>query len=69
MNKKIYLMTTILALSILPAKAETVMGEVISVTDDMLTVQNKEGQQMTFKTNDNTTYRKKTLKKHHKKIK
>ena len=67
MKKITYLATTALALTILPTQAETVMGEVISVSDDIITVQNKEGQQMSFKTNDNTTYRKKALRKHHKK--
>ena len=67
MKKTLYLATTILALNILPATAETIMGEVISVTDDIITVKNKDGQQMSFQTNDNTTYRKKTFKKHHKK--
>jgi len=67
MKKLIYFASTMLALSILPAAAETVMGEVISVTDDIITVKNKEGQQMSFQTNDNTTYRKKALRKHHKK--
>ena len=67
MRKTMYLMATAIILAILPAKAETVMGEVISVTDDIITVQNKDGQQMSFKTNDNTTYRKKALRKHHKK--
>ena len=67
MKKLIYFMTAVFALATLQAKAETVMGEVISVTDDMVTVQNKEGKQMSFQTSDNTTYRKKTLHKHHKK--
>ena len=67
MKKTIYLMATALALAILPAKAETVMGEVISVTDNIVTVKTKDGQQMSFQTNDNTTYRKKALHKHHKK--
>jgi len=67
MKKTLYLATTILALNILPAAAETIMGEVVSVTDDIITVKNKDGQQMSFQTNDNTTYRKKTLQKHHKK--
>ena len=67
MKKVIYLASTILALGILQAKAETVMGEVISVTDDIITVKNEDGQQMSFQTNDNTTYRKKALRKHHKK--
>ena len=67
MRKTMYIMTTAMALAILPAKAETVVGEVISVSDDIITVQNKDGQQMSFKTNDNTTYRKKTLNRHHKK--
>ena len=67
MKKTLYLAAAVLALNILPAHAETMMGEVISVTDDIITVQNKEGQQMSFKTNDNTNYRKKALRKHPKK--
>ena len=67
MKKLIYLASAAFALTVLSARAETVVGEVVSVTDDIITVQNKEGQQMSFKTNDNTTYRKKALHKHHKK--
>lgn len=67
MKKFLYLSAAVLILSVLPAKAETVTGEVITISDDIITVQNKEGQQMSFKTNDNTTYRKKVLHKHHKK--
>ena len=67
MKKTIYLIATAAALAILPAKAEVVMGEVVSVTDDIITVKNQQGQQMSFQTNDNTTYRKKALHKHHKK--
>lgn len=67
MKKLMYLASAALALTVLSAKAETVVGEVVSVTDDIITVQNNEGKQMSFKTNDNTTYRKKTLRKHHKK--
>ena len=67
MKKIFYLSTAAVALITLPSMAETVMGEVISVTDDIITVQNPEGKQMAFKTNDNTTYRKKVLHKHHKK--
>ena len=67
MKKTIYLMATALALTILPAKAEMVAGEVITITDDIMTVKTKDGQQMSFQTNDNTTYRKKGLHKHHKK--
>lgn len=67
MKKILYLSAAIMALITLSAKAETVMGEVISVTDDIVTVKTKDGQQMSFQTNDNTTYRKKGLHKHHKK--
>ena len=67
MKKIVYLTATVLALSTLPTKAETVMGEVIAVSDGIITVQNSEGKQMSFQTNDNTTYRKKELRKHHKK--
>ena len=67
MKKTLFLTAAALAFSILSARAETVMGEVVSVTNDIITVQNQEGKQMSFKTNDNTTYRKKALHKHHKK--
>ena len=67
MKKTLCLTAAALAFTISSVQAETVMGEVISVTDDIVTVKNKEGQQMSFKTNDNTTYRKKALHKHHKK--
>lgn len=67
MKKTIYLVAIASVLAISPVKAETVVGEVISVTDDIITVKNKDGQQMAFQTNDNTTYRKKALHKHHKK--
>ena len=67
MKKIIYTTAMALTLAILPANAETVMGEVISVTDDIVTVKTQDGQQMAFQTNDNTTYRKKALHKHHKK--
>lgn len=67
MKKIFYLGVAAFTLLALPSTAETVMGEVISVADDIITVQNKDGQQMSFQTNDNTTYRKKALHKHHKK--
>ena len=67
MKKTICLTAIALALTAIQARAETVVGEVVSVTDDIITVQNKEGKQMSFQTSDNTTYRKKTLRKHHKK--
>lgn len=67
MKKTIYLMATALALTILPAKAEMVTGEVITITDGLMTIKTKDGQQMSFQTNDNTTYRKKEFHKHHKK--
>ena len=67
MKKTLYLTAIALTTTILSAQAETVMGEVVAVTGDIVTVQNQEGQQMSFKTNDNTTYRKKALHKHHKK--
>ena len=67
MKKTLYLAAAALALIISSAQAETVMGEVVSVTDGIITVQNKDGQQMSFQTNDNTTYRKKAMHKHHKK--
>ena len=67
MKKMFYLSVAALSLLALPSSAETMIGEVISVTDGIITVQNKDGQQMSFQTNDNTTYRKKALHKHHKK--
>ena len=67
MKKIICLTVAALGLTILQAKAETVIGEVVSVTDDIITVKTKDGQQMGFQTNDNTSYRKKALHKHHKK--
>ena len=65
--KTICLMTTALALVALPTHAEMVTGEIISVQDNIMTVQNQNGQQMSFQTNDDTTYRKKSMPKHHKK--
>ena len=67
MKKILYLASVVLAVTALSVRAETVMGEVISVTDDIVTVKTKDGQQMSFQTNDNTTYSKKGMKKHHKK--
>lgn len=67
MKKTLYLAAAALAFTILPTHAETMMGEVLTVNGDIITVQDNEGQQRSFKTNDNTTYRKKTIHKHHKK--
>ncbi|MBQ3695905.1 MAG: hypothetical protein II938_02930 [Alphaproteobacteria bacterium] len=67
MNKIILATAAALALTVAQAKAETATGEIISIQDDIVTLQTKDGQQMSFKTSDGTTYRKKTLNKHHKK--
>ncbi|MBQ4472508.1 MAG: hypothetical protein II942_04640 [Alphaproteobacteria bacterium] len=62
--KKLYLATLALGMIALPAFAETTMGEVVGVEGDLIMVQTTTGPKLTFKTNDNTTYRKKTLKRH-----
>ena len=65
--KTLYLLGAALSLVVLPAYAETMMGEVIAVEGNLVSVQTPEGQKMTFQTNDNTTYRKKAMQKRHKK--
>ncbi len=67
MKKIICTVCAAFSLMTLPAMAEVIVGEVVAVEGNLMTVQTKEGQQMSFQTSDGTTYRKKTLNKHHKK--
>ena len=65
MKLKLLLATALIGASI-TAQAETVMGEIIAISGNDMAVQTSDGQKMSFKTTDNTSYRKKKIRRHHK---
>lgn len=67
MNKLKYLGLAILSMATLPALAETTSGEVVEIDGSLITIETPSEERMTFQTTDNTNYRKKKLKSHHKK--
>jgi len=67
MKKVLCLACATFSLMVVPAMAEMIAGEIIAVEGNLVTVKTKEGEQMSFQTNDGTTYRKKALNRHHKK--
>ena len=68
MKLKLLLLATDIVGASLTTKAETVMGEIIAISGNNMAVQTNDGQKMSFKTTDNTNYRKKKM-KHHRKFK
>ena len=67
MNKLLSMISLAAIVVAIPALAETISGEVLSVDGNTVVVKTNEGQKMTFQTTDKTTYRKKKLIKHTKK--
>ncbi len=61
MKKMFYAATAALAFSVLPVMAETATGEITDITDGLVTLSTKDGQEMMFQTTDNTTYRQKKM--------
>ena len=65
--KKILLLGTACLLCACMSNAETISGNVVKSTKNMVTVQTESGEKVNLQTNDKTTYRKKKIYHKHKK--